>query len=180
MPTLFRTSHRSLGFSVIELCIAAVVVALIGLVTFTAYDSFEKKSRDTKRIDDVAYIVKALESYYNKNHSYPSSSGSQVISTTWSTTADASWDALKSSLTPFASKGIPTDPHTEPGLPIGGYNYAYFSNPEGKHCGAEANQMYLLVYKLESTVQSNTFKGLCETAVLMPYKGVSNYRMTHL
>ncbi len=75
---------------------------------------------------------------------------------------------------------MPSDPVSTAGAYImsTGYNYAYFTSTSSgvAYCGAGPGQMYLLVYRLESSPQTNTYIGSCETNWL-GYGTVSNYRV---
>lgn len=168
------------GFTRFELVAVIIVVAILGALMYAGYTNVEKRARDAQRIEDVAQIVRALDTYYRENRAYPTSTGSTTLGATWNTTADGSWKELQKALEPYIETGLPTDPLVQSGGAIGSYNYAYYSNPKGENCGASRNQMYLLVYKLEASAQVNTYSGVCNEKTLMPYKGVSNYRTTRL
>ena len=76
MMLLRSRSHpknfRSSAFTLIELMIVVVVVAILaGLVSFSAV-AVQKASRDTARETNVKVISTALEKYYRKNGEYPS------------------------------------------------------------------------------------------------------------
>ena len=59
------------GFTIVELLIVIVVIAILAAITIVAYNGIQSRSRDTKRTQDVAQIQKALELYRVKNGSYP-------------------------------------------------------------------------------------------------------------
>lgn len=64
-----RTSYK--GFTIVELVIIVVVVAILGALVFNAIVGVQKSARDKQRQSDVGNIAKSLESFYEKNSSYP-------------------------------------------------------------------------------------------------------------
>ncbi|MEO5949946.1 MAG: prepilin-type N-terminal cleavage/methylation domain-containing protein [Candidatus Saccharimonadales bacterium] len=170
------------GFTIVELLIVVVVIGVLAAIVIVAYNGVQQRARDANRMSDVTVINKALELYYIDYGRFPNGSGSTTINSGWSTTADASWQNLATALQPYLSK-IPVDPVSAPNLsPLtnsAGYNYAYFSNTSSgvSYCGAAPNQMYILIYRFESSSQTTTLNGACPSSPLGPYGGASNYRM---
>lgn len=174
----YNKQLRSSGFTIVELLIVIVVIGILAAITIVAYGGIQARARDSLRKNDIDTITKALELYYIDNGKYPLSGGSTAINAGWSTTADASWPNLRTLLQPYANK-LPTDPISTPGnaslWASGGYNYDYYSN-QSTYCGASYGQMYILVYRLESSAQTNTLTGACTANPLGPYSP-SNYRV---
>lgn len=170
------------GFTIVELLIVIVVIAILAAITIVAYNGIQAQARDSQRKSDVASIAKALELYYIKNGQYPGSphqtGGSDSINSGWSTTADASWQRFVDALKPYAS-GIGKDPTSTVDANVtlrDGYNYAYFASASD-YCGAAPYQMYILVYRLEGS-QVQTLQGDCSGSSQLNYgTGVSNYRV---
>lgn len=172
-----RLSH---GFTIVELLIVIVIVAILAAITVVAYNGIQQRARDAQRQSDVASIAKALELYYIDNDAYPPGDGSTTINDSWSTTADASWQNFITALKPYMSN-VPKDPISTPNAKImsgNGYNYAYFTNRGAgrTYCNALQRQMYIIVYRLEGSNQVDTLKGDCPSSVVY-YKGASNYRL---
>lgn len=171
------------GFTIVELLIVIVVIGILATITIVAYSGVQTRARDSQRQSDVNAIVKAIELYYVDMGRYPGGSGSTVINSGWSTTADASWANLATLLRPYLSD-FPVDPISTPGANIQtpvGYNYAYYSNTGGGYCGTGANQMYILLYRFETVAQTNTLQGTCTTMPLLYGGGaISNYRSSKL
>lgn len=169
---------KQTGFTIVELLIVIVVIAILAAITIVAYNGIQTRAKNTQRQSDVAVIVKALEMYYADKGQYPAGSGSTSINNAWSTTADASWQNLITTLKPYVST-LPTDPVSTPGANVASgatniYDYAYYAN-SGTFCGAAPFQMYILVYRLEGT-QKDNLEGPCTTNVLY-YSASSNYRV---
>ncbi|MFA6445764.1 MAG: type II secretion system protein, partial [Candidatus Paceibacterota bacterium] len=56
-----------------------VVIGIIGVLTtivLSSLDQSKAKSRDNRRVQDIATITLALENYYNDHRSYPQNFGS--------------------------------------------------------------------------------------------------------
>lgn len=165
------------GFTIVELLIVIVVIAILAAITVVAFNGIQKRGKDSQRKSDIAAITKALELYYIDNDRYPAGSGSTTINASWSTTADASWQNLATALAPYMAK-LPTDPISSPGVAVtgtSGYNYAYYANTS-TFCGVGAGKMFILVYRLESNSQDAIDKGDCSTNPLW-YSSSSNYRV---
>lgn len=59
------------GFTIVELLVVLVIIALLAAVMSVAYISIQAQSRDTKRSADAVTFVGALEAFYDKNGEYP-------------------------------------------------------------------------------------------------------------
>jgi general secretion pathway protein G len=177
---MHKLNRTTTGFTIVEVLIVTVVIAILAAISVVAYTNIQARTRDSRRSHDIAEITKALDLYYVDNGRYPTAGGSTTISSNWSTTADASWQNLINILQPYMGE-VPSDPTSTPNANVAngnGYNYAYYANTS-TYCGLApgAKQIYLLLYRLESTAQSNTFNGDCSTTPLRPYPNVSNYRV---
>lgn len=60
------------GFSLIEILIVAGVIGLLTLILFSTVNTTRAKTRDAKRLSDVAQIQIALDLYQKEEGSYPS------------------------------------------------------------------------------------------------------------
>jgi prepilin-type N-terminal cleavage/methylation domain-containing protein len=67
-----RLSKRhSTGFTIVELLIVIVVIAILAGITIVAYVGIQGRARDSTRITKVQSIAQALELYKIDNGSYP-------------------------------------------------------------------------------------------------------------
>jgi len=179
--TARRAAHLQLrGFTIVELLIVVVVIAILATITVVAYTNIQARARDSQRQQDVKTIAKALELYYLDKGAYPAGSGATTtgMNTAWSTTVDSSWSNLKSALVPAYISDLPTDPGNTSGSDprfSGSYGYAYYSNTS-TYCGVTGRQMYILTYRVEGGAQADTLIGNCPTNVLR-YPQASNYRV---
>lgn len=55
------TSNR--GFTIVELLIVIVIVAVLAAITIVAYNGIQQRARDSQRKSDLAQIAKALHLY---------------------------------------------------------------------------------------------------------------------
>lgn len=163
--SMHRSKHNpARGFTIIELLIVIVVIAILAAITIVAYNGIQQRARDSQRKSDVATIQKALELYYLDNGFYPPGSCSVgcKINGSWSSTSDGSWSNLESALVPRYLSKLPTDPQasstTNPAI-SGGYNYDYVSL--GGWCTKPAGQIYTLTYRLENEAQKFEVSGNC-------------------
>lgn len=60
------------GFTIVELLIVVVVIAILAAITIVAFNGIQAKARDSKRASETRAIVQALEMYVADNGSYPS------------------------------------------------------------------------------------------------------------
>lgn len=166
------------GFTLVELLIVIVVVAILAAISVVAYNGIQERARDSQRANDIKAIAQALEMYYLDNGRYPNGVGSNIINNSWSTTVDGSWQNLQAALVPEYISRLPSDPASTIGIDPrhgGGYGYAYYSN-NSNFCGASARQMYIITYRLEASAQSDILIGECSTNPLS-YGSASNYRV---
>lgn len=68
-------NSKSKGFTLIEVLVAATIVAVLAAVGLASYSSATKRSRDAKRRSDIEQIRAALEMYRTDTGSYVVSSG---------------------------------------------------------------------------------------------------------
>lgn len=59
------------GFSLVELLVVITIIAILSVTAYVALGGQVAKARDSKRIENVAALSKALEIYYAENAVYP-------------------------------------------------------------------------------------------------------------
>lgn len=174
---MFKDKKR--GFTIVELLIVIVVIGILAAIAIVAYNGIQSRARDAQRKSDIGAIVKTLEYYYADKGFYPLSSGSTVINSGWSTTADASWQNLKNVVAPYASNFPSSDPKNTSGSAAAAtttaYTYDYVVLQNSSYCNTPSGQGYILVYRLEASTQQQNLIGNCSGAQLGPYDA-SNYR----
>lgn len=163
------TTHaRGRGFTIVELLIVIVVIAILAAISIVAYNGIQERARDSQRLQDVKTITKALEMYYLDNGRFPTGAcGSSCpspkkINASWSTTSDGSWSVLEDALVPKYLSSLPKDPSASTSTAAGRYgglNYDYV-RWAGPGCATGGNS-YLLAYLLESSTQRREVSGEC-------------------
>lgn len=90
--------RKQTGFTIVELLIVIVVIAILATISIVAYSGIQARARDSKRTNDIAQIKKALLAYdaihggvvrpgvsgYAKPSGEPSMAG-------WDVSTSASW-----------------------------------------------------------------------------------------
>ncbi|MEO5948950.1 MAG: prepilin-type N-terminal cleavage/methylation domain-containing protein [Candidatus Saccharimonas sp.] len=78
----FRASSVRRGFTIVELLIVIVVIAILAAITIVAYNGIQDRAENTKTNQAVAQYAKALMAYKSLNSAYPTGTpGSNVCVT---------------------------------------------------------------------------------------------------
>ncbi len=67
--------RKHIGFTIVELLIVIVVIAILAAITIVAYNGLQQRARESKLISGVNGYVKALQQYKAINGTYPGDSG---------------------------------------------------------------------------------------------------------
>ena len=59
------------GFTIVELLIVIVVIAILAAITIVAYNGIQERARFTAMRSDIVALNKAIQLYYADNGSYP-------------------------------------------------------------------------------------------------------------
>ena len=122
------------GFTIVELLIVMVVIAILAAISIVAYNGIQERATNSRRLSDVKTIEKALELYKNDKGFYPTAQSNTTGG--WersSINPDNFIQELKN--TKIIGK-VPVDPiNSAPNGPTGAENtftgYAYYSYPAG-------------------------------------------------
>ncbi len=85
LPRFFKDSK---GFTLIELLVVIAIIAILAIVGIVLFTSSQSKARDSKRIQDIAAMAKAMEVNYK-------------VGTGYSTALSGAW---------FSDGVVPTNP----------------------------------------------------------------------
>ena len=69
------SQNKNRSFTLVELLVVIAIIGLLASVAVASLNNAMIKSRDAKRIGDIAQITKAIELSYNFNNSYPIPTG---------------------------------------------------------------------------------------------------------
>jgi len=64
-------NYGNKGFTLIEMMVVVVIIAILTSIILVNFGNARAKSRDTKRVSDIAQIQLALEQYYDRCQQYP-------------------------------------------------------------------------------------------------------------
>lgn len=68
--TMIKTNKQN-GFTIVELLIVIVVIAILATISIIAYSGFQARANDTVRKSDLSSIAKAMNIYRIRNGDYP-------------------------------------------------------------------------------------------------------------
>jgi prepilin-type N-terminal cleavage/methylation domain-containing protein len=108
------------GFTIVELLIVIVIIAILAAVTVIAFNGVQARARDSQRMSDIKSINKAVKFYIVDNGHAPDFNGNCAVemgpdNSCYSNDMNGgnSWSALQTALTPYI-KTLPVDPCGEP------------------------------------------------------------------
>ena len=75
------SSNKTKGFTLVELLIVIVVIAILAAISIVAYNGVTQKARDDERASDARNIINAAASYHADNDKWPEASDIQGYNT---------------------------------------------------------------------------------------------------
>ncbi len=134
------------GFTIVELLIVIVVIAILAAISVVAYNGISQRARDSARTSDMKSIKTALEFYKSDNNRYPSA-----------TSGNGSWEESHldgpGSFMEYLVSGkyigsVPLDPVNSAAM-----RYRYYRYPAGDYgCPASSGAYYVLgIIDMESS-----------------------------
>ena len=73
-----RVSQTQRGFTIVELLIVIVVIAILAAISIVAYNGIQNRARDNIRYSDAKAILKAIELYKADKGVYPPTTSTTV------------------------------------------------------------------------------------------------------
>jgi prepilin-type N-terminal cleavage/methylation domain-containing protein len=143
---------KKLGFTIVELLVVVVVIAILASITIVAFRGVQARARDTVRINDAKSIIKAVEAYKVLNGQYPAATPG-----CWETSTAASFmEYLNSS---YGLAQAPLDPVND-----ATYYYAYCRYPaSSSSCAASGYYAVVTIKNLENPTQVTPSNWQCGT-----------------
>jgi prepilin-type N-terminal cleavage/methylation domain-containing protein len=83
--------NRSKGFTIVELLIVIVVIAILATLVIVTFTGIQQKARDSQRQTDINAVDSHLEAYYAEHGNYPTAA--QMNDATWVSTNMKGLDA---------------------------------------------------------------------------------------
>ncbi len=148
MNSVGKTFRR--GFTIVELLIVIVIIAILAAISIVAYNGVQERSRDAARLTKLSQLEKAIGLYYSDNGRYPPITHGLGSETSCGSQTD-NWghcDRLKV-LTDALAPYVTIDPTTLSGATQGQYYYSYDSQTDDNY------QTYGLMVFLEGSGGSN-------------------------
>lgn len=87
MKAFYKDITTQRGFTIVELLIVIVIIAILAAITIVAYNGIQQRARDSQRLQDVVAMQKALNLYKIDNGSLPASAPNPGNST-WEISTD--------------------------------------------------------------------------------------------
>jgi general secretion pathway protein G len=75
-----KLNKNQKGFTVVELVIIIIVVAILSAIVLGTNNGIQQKSRNTERQTDIQMIQSKLEAFYSQNGYYPSLTNMNTLS----------------------------------------------------------------------------------------------------
>jgi prepilin-type N-terminal cleavage/methylation domain-containing protein len=167
------------GFTIVELLIVIVVIAILAAISVVAYQGIQVRARDAMRTEAINKIKKALELYKIDHGRYPAATVNPGVGG-W----EASTDAEGSFLEHLANYGLPgggpLDPINEGTNAILYYRYAA-GGSSGTGCDSSKGGFYVLRVRYEdpgNKPEGNSIEPYC-TNPQASWIGSSNMYVFH-
>jgi len=165
MAEIKTNYKKKRGFTLIELLIVIAIIGILASFVMVALSSARAKARDTRRIEEVAQIAKALDVYYATYGRYPYSvnwAGGQWDIGNSTNTSFLTWESLPDypSLRNFIGQDFPRE-----FTGTASYGYYYFRYEAGtNNCPPARGPYYVLGVILENGKSSLSPGFSCEVS----------------
>jgi prepilin-type N-terminal cleavage/methylation domain-containing protein len=75
MEIINQKSRRDRGFTIVELLIVIVVIAILAAITIVAYNGIQNRAKSNQMVSGMVQYVKALSMYTSDKNAYPIQTG---------------------------------------------------------------------------------------------------------
>jgi type II secretion system protein G len=107
---MWAMNSRQKGFTIVELLIVIVIIAILAAIVIVAYGSVQARASFSKEQQDLKSITKALGLYYVDHDSYPNTIGQSGCTYNWCGWDQVTGDAFITGLSPQYIARIPQMP----------------------------------------------------------------------
>jgi type II secretion system protein G len=116
MPVFQKRRPRTQGFTIVELLIVVVVIAILAAITIVAYNNIQDRAKFSAMQTDLRSIATALELYKTDNLGYPKTIGQGLSGCTsdWCGWDQVTGDSFIPGLSPKYMSKIPQLPTALP------------------------------------------------------------------
>ena len=126
-------ARKQKGFTIVELLIVIVVIAILAAITVVAYNGIQNRSKNTAVQSDIKQVQKLIEAYNALNGTYPSTGGLSQVYTDANCSLAADSDGYKGadwvpSVSGVTAQRLPQSDLAGTGRSAGSGCYAYASD----------------------------------------------------
>lgn len=132
------------GFTIVELLIVIVVIAILASISVVAYNGIQQRARDSQRFSDFSLMQKALTMYYADNGAYPK------CGTSTGSRGGCAWSDVASKLVPKCISKLPNDPINVGPVNVYYYAWGYEATGPMSHGSTDSDQDYSIGTYIES------------------------------
>lgn len=156
------STTRKRGFTIVELLIVIVVIAILAAISIVAYNGVQQRARNSTRVSEAQEWVKILNMYAATTGTYPFSSGSRCLGYDFpkygSNTVGSCWDANNGN-TFYQDDAVNADIEKITGAKLPNYSRTVISE-NGRDrlgpVGAYTDSRLYVVYWLETSGDAST------------------------
>ncbi len=165
-----RKTH--MGFTIVELLIVIVVIAILAAISVVAYTGIQTRARDSIRTDTIAKIKQSLELYRAENGGYPGTTANPGFEG-WEASTDVAGTFLEQ-LQPYGfSSNLPEFFNTAQ-YRIRYYNYPAGATAWAAGCDVSKGRFYVLLVTYESAAHKPASKPVTAADCTHPTSEWSN------
>lgn len=143
--------RKQVGFTIVELLVVIVVIAILAAITIVAYNGIQQRSRDAIRVSDLKGVQKALELFNVDQGRYPATPGGPTWDDHWGYLQECIKAGTNCGFTTSNYKAVassvPNDPQDNPSTSSDSDPTYYF----GYGSGSAGSDRYILRGRLESS-----------------------------
>ena len=113
--------QKAYGFTIVELLIVIVVIAILATITIVAYNGMQQRARNQATVSTVAGYVKALSLYAAQYGAYPGGATDNVLACFDGTTT--CWGGVNAAKSTTLNTELKKVVGSVPALPLSVFNY---------------------------------------------------------